>query len=362
MYYFRFLFCFIFIPISFLNCIADENLSYAILPQENSFKKDQAQTSQVLKALLFENIQLYQKAYKIWGELPDQIPLVKEHRFITGFSFPFSDSFGELPTTERSILMMVRYLTWQKKWEQALSIIEKHREILGKSVEGKLELIHIYLCLGRYDEAEKEVVELDISDRRSLMHLKILKIWLEVLRGNQTGIHEQIQQVEEDFLYLPTTSFLPSELLKEERLEKESSGISLLRFPSNQTILEELVLQYRREENWQEIEYLVQSQHYISNQPFSWLLMAELYSNSSQISKLKQLLESRRKYPVVPEFYDYLARNAIVQENWQVLRHVAEVYSRKFPDLLDGKIYEAIYFEKTGQHQKSKALYDEVGL
>ncbi len=362
MYDFRFLICLGLIFFSFPNCMAGENTSLASLPQEASFINSRNQTTLVLKALLFENKQMYRKANRIWGVLPEQVSLVKEHRFITGFASPDNYRYENLPVTEQSILMMVRYLTWQKEWERALSILENNREIVDNSVDGQLELIHLYLCLGKYDDAEKLVTEVTPSDRRALMHLKILIIWLEILNGNKTGVFDQIQQVEENFLYLPTSSILPPGLSKDGNQRKESAGKSLLRFPSNQTLLEELILLHLQTENWMEVQYLVQSQKYISNQPFSWLLLAELYTNNGQAGELKQILESRKELPAEPEFYDYLARSAIAEENWQVLGHVAEVYDQTFPDLLDGQIYKAIYYEKTGQLEKSKALFDEAGL
>ncbi len=362
MYFIRVTFLLLVISATFNYCIAGEPASYVDLPTDSQFQKASRQTSIVLRALILENSQAYSKAHKTWQQLPSDSTTVKEHLFMTGFVNLSEESFEMMVKTDRTVLLWARYLSWQRRWKQALDVMMRYQDLLKDNTDASLELIRLFLVLGDYESAEKSIEQFKDTDRRSLLQLKILTIWLNILQNQPDKALVHIQEVEEDYLYFPVPLFLQVDQSKEGAVQSGSPDLAILRFPSAMGILEELINYHKQSGNWKAIGDLLESQKLINKPQFSWLLIAEYYIQSGKTKELQKLIDIRKKDIIVPEFYDLLAQEAIKKGNWAMLKNVAKQYQELFPELLDGKLYEAIYFQKTGQKSKSDEILSEFDL
>jgi hypothetical protein len=57
-----------------------------------------------------------------------------------------------------------------------------------------------------------------------------------------------------------------------------------------------------------------------------------------------------------------MARKAIRIKNWIALKEISTVFVGAFPELLDGKLYLAEYYKRTGQVERSDLVLSEAGI
>jgi len=334
----------------------------APLPGSHQFKQDNHRSFNILKALLFENNRLYGRANRIWKSLPESNSQVSDHLFHTDSATYQEFSHPEIPKSNKSLLLISRYFSWQKEWQQALQLLNNHRGTVS-TVEKKLEVIRLNILLGFYQQAEKLIDNLGSIKHREKMQADINKIWLYILSGEQNQAMSGIRKLEEQYLYLPVSIMFPSKYLGGMEEQKTVLQTSLSRYPSNRNIFERLVNLLVETGSWMDLHELVYSQQFFEPASLDWTLLAEIYFNTGQKKSLDSLMSSlvtrQRKQP---EFFDLLARLAIKQKNWDSLLRISEIFQDEFPELMDGKLYQAIYFQETGKFGKSRALTKQAGL
>jgi hypothetical protein len=329
------------------------------LPHTPSFQQENQRSNDILKALLYENVRFYEKANLIWKSLPEDNPEVQDHLFFTDLAAYLELQKTDIPKSEKSLLLMSRYLSWQRSWKQAVQILENDQQ---PSIEKKLELIRLDLVLGYYEKAGVLIDTLGPIDHRDKMQAEILKIWLQVLVGDKKNARIGIQSLEEDYLYLPLSTMFPDGYLGNETEQKSILVKSLVRFPSNKVLFEQLVKLLIKSESWQELDRLVHSQQFLGKTSFVWTLLAEIYLNTGQQDAIDDLLKSIPPQGASPEYFDIIARIAIDRKNWELLLKVSEILQSRFPYLMDGKLYLAIYYRETGELEKSRSLIEQAGL
>ena len=339
---------------------ADTPIGISPLPDQPAFLDGKFQTNSILKALLYEHYQMYESASHLWKSLPSHSLLIQEHLFQTDVVSLDPDETPHIPKSEPSLLLISRFYNWQKRWQEALGVFNSYQGMITFSTETKLEMVRLLLYLGRYDEAERNLRSIEGQSGMDKMQKEILGIWLEVLRGNKPGLSKKIAHIEEDFLYLPISTLLPDRIADGNQTALYRP--SLIRFPANEYILEQLAKGLLDREEWQALDALIVSQNYLKTGSFGWLFLAEVYLNTNQMESFNQLMKFYPANKAIPEFFDLIARKAIKQENWPQLAKVSQVYQQKFPELLDGKLYWLIYLRETGELGKANHLQSQIEL
>ncbi len=332
------------------------------MPEDNEFIVETSKTKDILKALFFEHRQKYKQANRIWQKMPSDKKSVKEHVFRTDLAL---SSFGTLPhspKSETSLLLLSRYYSWHKAWAKALSVLEKYKDEIDFSHEAYMEMVRLYLCLRQYDKAQSVLVKLCPANRREKMQQEIMTIWLGLLSGNRGDVLQKLETMEEDFLYISFLSIFPEEILSSKSDLKHKLKQSFIRYPSDDEIFEQLIQVLIFLEEWNELQELLSSQRTIFNMQPVWSVLAEMYLKTGQYNKLDKLIESKARRKKNPLVYDLIARKAILNKNWKLLKNISGIYQAAFPELLDGKLYRAEYYRLTGQMQKSDMILAEIGL
>lgn len=329
------------------------------LPLTHSYQQEFRRSNEILKALLYENERNYDKANQIWKSLPADNPEVQDHLFYTDLATYLELQNTELPKSEKSQLLLSRYLSWQRSWQQAKHVLASDP---NPTIEKTLEMIRLDLLLGNYTNASNRMNALHPVDHRDKMQSEILKVWLQVLVGDEENAKIGIRKLEEDFLYLPLATMFPESYLGDEIERKVILVKFLVRFPSNKILFEQLVKLLIKSESWQELDNLVHSQGLLGKTSFAWTLLAEIYLNTGQQTAIDELLQSIPPQGANPEYFDIIARIAINKQNWELLLKVSEILQTRFPLLLDGMLYKAIYFKEIGELEKSNSLIEQVGL
>ena len=333
------------------------------LPCNSQFQIDVDRTSKILRALFYQKREKYFDAYKIWRSLfHEGNEAVREHVFMTRLAVSSPGEEPVIPKTAKSLLLLSKYYSWQKRWQDSLKILQKSRE---KGISGNnilREIIRLNLYMGNYKEAEQMLSSIICTDRNDKKQSEILWIWLFVLTEKNQKAEQKIAALEEDFLYLPHSAVFPTDILVNRKKAKDSLYRSLTRFPSNKEIFEQLLKVLVRQGDWMELEKLVRSQEFIFKTKPYWPLMAELYLRTGNRKKLNALLKTLNSTHFRPEFYDIIARKTIINKNWLRLKYVAEQYQKHYPDILDGKLYTAEYYRQTGQISKWRKTLRKAGV
>ena len=332
------------------------------LPSDIQFQKDRNLTLNVLKALLYEEKQYYYAANRIWKSLPQDLEIVQEHVFQSGL-FRYSGVVRKnVPITENSTLLMSRYLSWQKKWADALHLLEKTNGEQTPPVDTNLEMIRLNLSLGDYGKAKQIMDHLVCDNRRDQLQLEILRVWYFILSGDQQQAVSGINTLEEDFLYLPVSKMFPVDFFGDKREQKVKLNRSLVRFPTSDEMVEQLVHLLIVNDDWDGLSVLVRSQQTVNPDAFGWRVLAELYLRTGQDGKLDKLLHSLDGKDLTPDYFDYLARKAIEDKQWEQLNRISRAYQNRYPGLLDGKLYQFLYLHYTGQTEKLKSYTNNAEL
>ncbi len=342
-----FLICLVFLSSSTL--VRGEVNILKNLPKDRTFLTESRRTTKLLKALLLEERRSYQSAYRLWRELPQQLTMVRDHVFQSGLFRSSWVKRGKTPNSESSSLLMSRYLSWQRRWNEALQVLEESRDLHVYSDDTRLEMIRLNLSLGNYESAKSMIEHLGKKSRRVQLQRKILEAWYHILKGESDQATKLIRNLEEDFLYLPIATMFPLDLLGDPSQKSKILGKSLVRYPAEDALLENAVRLYQDTEEWQKIDLLIRSQVFLNPDVFTWLLKAETYLKTGDHEQLNQVMQSPLNKDHLPEYFDLLARKAIKEQNWELLNRVAAIYQNRFPYLEDGKIYYSIYLRETGQ-------------
>ncbi|MCP4753455.1 MAG: hypothetical protein GY866_21405 [Proteobacteria bacterium] len=332
------------------------------LPNDSEFANHVVRTNKILQALFLEKHQRYPEARRIWKSLPERYQSVQDHVFQAELMSLVSTAYPNVPQTKNSLLLASKYLRWRKKWAEALKLLDNYRKHLDYDLELRLEMVRLTLDLGRYQRAESLLSSMPPIRGREKLRYEMLWGWYYILRGNEREAQKIMVKIEEDFLYLPFSAILPeggyfSVSDSEKRLFQ-----ALIRFPSDRGLFEEAIRVFRRKEEWWELERLIRSQRYLSDEVPAWTLMAEIYLETNQGEKLNRLLKSIDNVERKPEFHDLVARKAIKDENWDLLERVARRYQERFPEVLDGRLYLAEYYQHTGQMEKGRKILVEIGV
>jgi hypothetical protein len=344
---FFFLLCLIF---SFqLDYAAGDITGLTNLPRDRQYLANNNRTQKVLKALLYENRQLYQSAYLVWKTLPQHLMVVQEHVFQSGLFRSTGAMRKSMPRSESASLLMSRYLAWQRKWEEALQVLKEAEDGKPLTFNAKLEVIRLHLSLGNYSKARQIMATIGEGSRREQLQLKILKTWCFILTGEAVEAKKLIGILEEDFLYLPISTMFPLDFFGRQFERKRLLRKSLIRYPSSDSLLEQYIKLLQSTRNWQELDLLIRSQQVLDPDAFHWSLEAEVCLRTGRSRELDQLLKSPLDKDILPEYFDLIARKAINEENWELLNRVSIIYRAKFPGLEDGRLYQTIYLQKTGQ-------------
>ncbi len=230
-------------------------------------------------------------------------------------------------------------------------MIENRKDRLGLDNNLQLELARLNICLSRYEEAEKILSNFKSVNGRVKLQQEILLTWLYIMTGRTAKAGRKIRKMEEDFLYLSYSAIFPADsIFSLAKLEKNLRQ-ALVRFPSNNAVFEQMVRLTLEKHDWKALKGLLDSQRFVSNISLAWPVQAELYLRTGNQAKLTSLLNRQGSNKVTPEFFDIMARNAIKRGNWSLLKNVAEAFTKRFPDLLDGKLYFDEYRRLSNKHE-----------
>ncbi len=342
-------------------CKAGVSTGLSPLPKDPQFQQQKSQTIKLLTALLYENNQQYQKSGKLWRTISSKGTRVQDHIFYNDLVSYLTNQPSEIPNTDKSKLLMSRLLGWQRKWQQALDTLEG-KTGHSNSIENNLEAIRLNLVLGHYENTRKLIGNIGTLTHRQQMQMEIYTIWLQILEGNRKDALLKIAKLEENFLYLPFSTMFPIDYLGEGKKLQLTLNESLRRFPSNSEIFEQMTEFLIKDQQWEALDELVISQKYINGNRVDWNLLAEIYLNTGQYKQLEKVIKSKAARYVAPQYFDVLARFAMSRKNWELLFQVSKSYRSLFPELKDGLLYQAIYYQEIGRRRESEALIKLAGL
>lgn len=334
--------------------------SYGELPRAALFLDQKVKVFNILQALLYEEKRYYQKANTIWETLPFESVSIQNHLFQTEFISFSSDQLPPYPLNEKSIRLISGYLAWQKKWEEAVQVLESYDSPDQFEFKNKVERIRLYLYLGDYRTFLALLEHLSPENRNDKMIKSLLKIWYHALQEQYSELNGELEMIEEDYLYLSLISALPRRSKIETAELRQMYERCLLRFPSDDNLLERLAELHFNERNWDELSQLVKSQNMIDDPDYDWCFLAVLYLETGETHKLQELLKSPDIPAGQPAYYDLLAQRAIRQERWDVLEVIVDIYYSRFPEVLDGKFYKVVLYEQRGQVRERNRLLKEI--
>lgn len=341
---------------------ANQRVGMKPLPTDSDFQQKTQRTSKILVGLLYENRQMYEESNLIWNSLNSDELIVEEHLFKTDISSLESASNQDIPKTVEAIALMSRVFAWRGQWKRALTLLIEHQDTVSYKPQLLFDIVNLQLKLGEYKNAEITLNSIPLSSRRDKMQYEVFKVWINRLSKRSLDNEEITKRLEDNFLYLPISTVLPLDDWFKVDGFPEIIRRSLVRFPNNQALFEYTVLKEVKEENWEELGSLLNSQQYIGQQNYLWSLMAEVFLQTEDWKQLNQLLRSRQKRPIDIKFYDFVARRAIKNEKWKVLENVSNIMTEKFPLLKDGVLYRALWLKETGQIQAYQDLMNTLNL
>lgn len=298
----------------------------------------------ILQALNHENRNNIQKANIKWQSIEkSNNKKVKEHQFINRLLLNQRLTGLSPPQTEKSTLAISGYLAWNKKRIaalKALQVDQKTNEIL-------LEEMRLNLLLGHYQQVKKEIALMIPKTKEEKLIQKILHHWYFILTGNIERALEISQTIEVEFLYSP--HFILHTSNANFKLEDKLNFYrrSLTRYPSNDILLEYLVKNLEKAEKYCEIKQLLMLQKEIYHLTIP-KYFSTVVGRCSDIGDVK----------IIKDFgyLNWQAEQALKNEHYALLNQYAKALMRFYPEYLDGKLYLAEYYLKTGQRQQYQEL------
>ncbi|MBT6613222.1 MAG: hypothetical protein HN745_08825 [Deltaproteobacteria bacterium] len=309
-------------------------------------------SQEILRALFLEHRHRYNEARKIWETLPQANESVIDHIFQTDLMDQKPLFLETIPTTKSSILFVVSYLKWQKKWDNAYQLLKNHPAMVAKYEDLRLIEVTLALYLRKYKEAELLLLEMAPHNILDKIRLRQLWSWYYVLSGRKYGLRTAIEELEENTLYLPASIVVTEHLGFRWTETKKRALRALTRFPSNSELIEEIVIVFQNHGAWKEIGRIIAAK---KNSPSAtdWIIAANVYLQTGQDHKLKQLLNNvpeTERHRI--EFLDYAARFAVRRKEWGQLKRVSDQVRKHYPYLRDGDLFLAEYNRRTGNSEK----------
>ncbi len=307
----------------------------------------------ILRALYLEHRHQYVESRNIWKTLPQTNKSVKDHIFQADLMDQKPGVLESIPETVSSILIAVSYYNWQKKWDKGYQLLKKHPDIVAKSEELKLIEVRLALYLRKYEEAELLLLGMAPQDLLDKTKLRLLRTWYFVLSGKKKGFRIAIKELEEDSLYLPASLMMIAHWGESWSDTKKRALKALTRFPSNRKLIEEIIIIFQNHGAWNELGDLLDLKTFNRDEAGAWVLTANVYFQTGQAKKLRQLLNTVRKTERHRlDYLDYAARIAVRRKEWDLLKHVTDQYHKYFPYLRDGDLFLAEYKRETASRKK----------
>ncbi len=321
-------------------------LPFEVTPYpDNPSLTDRIERSQrILKALFFEQRYQYVEARKIWETLPRSSGSVGDHIFQSELLEMKSLDIGSVPVTVFSIKVAASYLKWRKQWSKAYQLLLEQSALVAQNEDLQFIQVMLALYLRKYEDAQKQLRKMDSANVHDKMQLGLLWSWYYMLSERLDKLMMELEELEDNAFYYPA-SFVISESARYPWQEtKENALRALTRFPSDRELIERIVTLFRQQEDYDELDSILDYQQYSSDVPTAWMIWADVYLQTRQFEKLKRLLrdiQPAEKHRI--EFFNYLAQIAIFEREWKQLMGIAEQCRIQFPFLRDGDLFMAIY-------------------
>jgi len=308
-----------------------------------------AQSQKILEALLLEHRHRYREALAIWETLPQSSALVKDHVFQAELMGLKALNLKSVPDTVFSVKMAVSFLKWQKKWFEAYQLLHHHPHMVAQNEDLRTVQVILALYLRRYQEAESLLLGMSSHEFMEPAQRDLLWSWYFILSERKGDLKTKIDALEENALYFPASLMVMENLDSPWPEMKKRVLRALTRFPSDIELKEEVIGLLQNHGAWKELGTIIESKENNRNGSADWDIRANVYFQTGQSEKLKQLLD---EIPEIEqqkiEYLDYKARVAILEGDWELLRRVSERCRKRYPYLQDGDLLLAEYEMHTG--------------
>lgn len=295
-----------------------------------------------------EKRDLHEEVLNLWEHFADDSIKVQDHILknkILSYA-PFSDS--QIPKSADSLLLISRYLSWQKRWRKAYAILNNSNNQSSETTEIQLEKARLALVLGKYAQARKILLSLDGIPGRVKLEQQVYWCWYLLLTGKGDGASQKIAEIEDQYLYIPYSILRPygpdiSNMMLDKQLFR-----SLLRFPGDKVLFEEIILILINRRDWKRVKWLIQTQRLFYGELKNLPADYGVYINSVDLTAEHQKsVQFRGDEP--PEYFEMIAQKAISDKNWELLKVISNQYIEKYPMLSDGKLYLNEYHQQRDQ-------------
>ncbi|PCI24970.1 MAG: hypothetical protein COB67_11070 [SAR324 cluster bacterium] len=258
----------------------------------------------------------------------------------------------DIPETAVSRLFLAGYYSWFRQWEKAIDVL-KQLPTGENTAQVILEKIRLNLYLGRYTQALKLLESahpLRVQDR---FQKEILWGWYDLLVGHPEKITSRIQELEKTFLYLSTSVLITSDFLSLEPTAVPLLEKWIVQNPEDLEIYEELYKHYWKTQQWGALSRLITGQKTLTKMTSQLQVIEDLLKKEfKQVPR--EILSGRRNLSLTPATLESLAEIARTVENWELLKMIALTFTQNYPELMDGSLYLAEYYQNTKGFVKRK--------
>lgn len=332
------------------------------LPSDPVFKEQVRQSSNVIKALVFENHQQHQAALETWRLLRNpETKKVQDRIFYFELIDLSSEKYPQMPATEASRYLMARYLSWVKKWRRAFDTIAENGDLKLNTLKMNLEFFRLGLYLGEYTQVRALIDSVESTNRRERLQVDILKAWYYLLEEKTQNASSILRKISDEYLYVSLATIRPFGWHFAEYNRLEPLLAELIRFPKDTETYEEIVVRLLSDQKWNQLSQLKGTHQHITGRDWDWRILAELYLEVNQPEKLRSLLQAL--HPNARNSLDYFeisARMAIRNKQWDLLYDIAHRYQNQYPDILDGKMYLAEFYRQTGNIAEHRSTMSDI--
>ena len=332
------------------------------LPSDPVFKEQVRQSSNVIKALVYENHQQHQAALETWRLLSHpETEKVQDRIFYFELIDLSSEKYPQVPATEASRYLMARYLSWVKKWRRAFNTIAENGDLKLDTLKMNLEFIRLGLYLGEYTQVKALIDSVEITNRREQLQVDILKTWYYLLEEKTQNASRISRKISDEYLYVSLATIRPFGWNFAEYNRLEPLLTELIRFPMGTETYEEIVIRLLSNQKWNQLSQLKGTHLHITGRDWDWHILAELYLEVNQPEKLRSLLQAvHPNKHNSPEYFEINARMAIKNNQWDLLHDIAHRYQNQYPDILDGKMYLAEFYRQTGNIGELRSIMSDL--
>ena len=318
-------------------------------------------TTQILHALQWERRGNYKRASLYWNALKKTFPdstSIKSNLYTTLLLSGNKGAFlkiRSLPLTGKESvtfkILLSRIYFWEGNPKKSLHSLnptgskkDQERFQLG------LEQVRLYLFSGDYITAEKLLTELQPLHSSDSFGRHYYQLALYQLMEKKEKKQRLLDTIEKEHFYIPLIG-----------IDSTEADLMFLRFPAETYFVDQLINHYLEKENGLELKALLQSGKgtgVMEVTTHTQIPIAKSLFYSGDQQPLQTLLQTDFKRE--QNWIDLAARNAIRRQNWSVLKEMALLLNRKYPDTLDGNIYLAEYYRQTGDLNREKKLNEEI--